>query len=193
MKSDQKNKSWLFDVVIGILIIAAGIFLLVSPKDGKNDVLKGLVGIGVFLFCVFNIYRAVQTKNDNRLFIPYLVQGLLDIVLLLLLITIPEDRENPEATLVLVSIIIACWMMVFGFFEIIHARIDGDGSHRLRNGALLMLTGVGVLVIPLLLGWDSAVFIGIAGIFIGIGKTVQGLLCKVRSDEHSSGGRSNLF
>jgi uncharacterized membrane protein HdeD (DUF308 family) len=180
-------------IVIGILIIAAGIFLLVSPKDGKNDVLKALVGIGVFLFCVFNVYRAVQTKNDNRLFIPYLVQGLLDIVLLLLLITIPEDRNNPEASLVLVSIIIACWMMVFGFFEIVHARRDGDSSPRLRTGALLIVTGVGVLVIPLLLGWDSAVFIGIAGIIIGIVKTIQGLLFKVRAEEHGSGGRSNLF
>lgn len=188
MKSDRKGTPWWLDVVIGVVIIAVGIFLLVSPGSG-NNILKTLVGIGVFVFCLYNIYRALKTKNDNRLFIPYLAQGLLNIVLLLLLITIPEDQVNPETTLVLVGIIIACWMIVFGFFEIIHARKDGDGGRRMRSGALLLLAGLGVLIIPLLLRWDSVIFIGIVGIIIGVVKTVQGLLYKVRSDERSSGGR----
>lgn len=186
MKSSQKSASWLFNIVVGILIVAAGIFLLVSPKDGKN-VLSTLVGIGVFVFCIYNIFKAIQNKSDNRLFIPYLAQGLLDIVLLLLLITIPDKTQ------VLIGIIIACWLIVFGFFEIIHARRSDDNRHRIRNGSLLIIAGIAVLLIPLLLRLDSVIFIGIAALVLGVVKTVQGLLYKVRTDERTSGGRSNLY
>lgn len=185
MKSGQKSASWLFDIIIGVLIIAAGIYLLVSPGGGSN-VLSTLVGIGVFIYCIYNIFKAIQSKNDNRLFIPYLAQGLLDIVLLLLLITIPNTPQ-------LVGIIIACWLIVFGFFEIIHARRSEESRHRIRNGTLLILAGVGVLVIPLLLQLHSVIFIGIVALVIGVVKTVQGLLYKVRTDERTSGGRSNLY
>ena len=145
-----------------------------------------LVGIGVFLYCIFNIFKAVQNKDDNQLFIPYLAHGLLDIVLLLLLISIPNTPK-------LVAIIIACWLIVFGFFEIIHGRRSSENKHQLRNGSLLILTGVGVLVIPLILSLDSAMFIGIVALVIGVVKTVQGLICKVNVDKRTSGGRSNLY
>lgn len=179
-------------MVIGIVVIAVGIFLLVSPVDG-NNVLRTLVGIGVLIYCIYNIIKAIQTKNDNRLFIPYLAHALLDIVLLLLLITIPENPANPETTPVLVGIIIACWLIIFGFFEIIHARRDSESGRRIRNGVFLLLAGIGVLVIPLLLKMESAIFLGIVALIIGVTKAVQGLLYKVRMDERTSGGRSNLY
>jgi len=185
MKENGKNASWLLSVIVGVLIIAAGILLLVSPGDG-NRVLVFLVGLGVLVFCIFNIFKAIQFKNDNRLFIPYLAQGLLDIVLLLLLISIPKTPE-------LLGIIIACWLIVFGFFEIVHARQESENRHRIRAGVLLLLAGVGVLVIPLLLSLNSVVFLGIVALVIGIIKTVQGLISKVRANERTSGGRSNLY
>lgn len=175
-------------IIIGILIIAAGIFLLVSP-DG-NSVLKAFVGIGVFVYCLFNIYKAVQHKNDNSLFIPYLAHGLLDLVLLLLLITINE--KNVE-TPVLVEIIVACWLIVFGFFDMIRARRDSSSQHGVRNGSLLILAGLGVLIIPLLLGMHSAVFLGIVAIVFGVIKVIIGLVSKVRIEEGTSGGRPGLF
>jgi uncharacterized membrane protein HdeD (DUF308 family) len=193
MKSDRK--SWWLNVLIGVVIIVAAIFLLVSTGDQNSateggysgsNILSTLVGIGVLVFCLYNIFKAVQTKNDNRLFIPYLTQGLLDLVLLLLLISIPNTPQ-------LAGIIIACWMIVFGFFEIIHARGDGDKGHRIRNGSLLLLAGIGVLVIPLLLRIDSAIFVAIVGLVIGVVKTVQGFLYKVKTDEGGSGGRPNLY
>lgn len=185
----NSGAAWLKSIVIGILIIAVGIFLLVSPADG-NNVLKTLVGIGVFVYCLFNIYKAVQHKNDNSLFIPYLAHGLLDIVLFLLLITINE--KNVE-TPVLVEIIIACWLIVFGFFEMIRGRRDTDNQHRIRNGSLLLLSGIAVLIIPLLLNLKSVIFLGIVALVFGVVKIVQGLVNKVRTDEGSSGGRSGLY
>ena len=186
MKSNEKNTPWWLSVVVGVLIIAVGIFLLVSPKDG-NDVLTFIVGLGVFIFCIINIVKAIQSKNDNRLFIPYLAQALLDIVLLLLIISIPNTPE-------LLGIIIACWLFIFGFFEIIQKRQDGEDRGRLiRNGSFLMLAGIGVLIIPFLIGLDQIIFIGIVALIIGVVKTVQGFIYKVRSDERTSGGRSNLY
>ncbi len=190
-----KGNAWLASIVIGILIIAAGIFLLVSPSENGsstgNDTLKTLVGIGVFGFCVYCIFKAFQSKDNNRLFIPYLAQGLLDIILLLLLITI---NEREVETKVLVVIIIACWLMIFGFFEIIHAKRDSDNQHRIRNGSILILAGAAVLIIPLLLKMESVLFLGIVALVFGAVKVVQGLIRKVRTDEGSSGGgRSGLF
>ncbi len=203
MKSNKIGASWLISIVIGVLIIAAGIFLLVSlPGDGNNagnettknagnETLRTLVGIGVFGFCVYCIFKAFQSKDNNRLFIPYLAQGLLDIILLLLLITINEEEVK---TPVLVEIIIACWLMIFGFFEIIHAKRDNESQHRIRNGSLLILAGIGILIIPLLLlNMQSVLFIGIVALVFGVFKVVQGLISKVRSDGDNSGGRSGLF
>lgn len=194
MKSNGIGPSWLISIVIGILIIAAGILLLVSSSENGNnagnDTLKTLVGLGVFAFCAYFIFKAFQSKNDNSLFIPYLAQGLLDIVLLLLLLTIDEKEVE---TKVLVVIIIACWLMIFGFFEIIHARRSSDNQHRLRNGSLLILAGVAVLIIPLLLRLESVIFLGIVALVFGVIKVVQGLVSKVRTDGGNSGGRSNLY
>lgn len=181
----NNNSSWLASIIIGILIVAVGIFLLVSPKDG-NGALNVLVGIGVFIYCLFNIFKAVQNKDNNSLFIPHLAHALLDIVLLLLLITIPNTPQ-------LIGIIIACWLIVFGFFEVIHARKTNDNQHRIRNGSLLILAGVAVLIIPLLLSMESAIFLGVVALIFGAVKVIQGLIGKVRLDERTSGGRSNLY
>lgn len=195
MNSSKTKSAWLISIVIGILIIAAGIFLLVSPSTGEdsagNDTVKTFLRIGVFGFCVYCIFKAYQSKDNNRLFIPYLAQGLLNIVLLLLLLTINEKEVE---TKVLVVIIIACWLMIFGFFEIIHARRSSDNQHRIRNGSLLILAGLAVLIIPLLLRMESVLFLGIVALVFGVFKIAQGLISKVRTDEgNSGGGRSGLF
>ncbi len=186
MKSYEKGMPWWLNVIIGVLIIVAGILILANTTAG-NEVLIILVGIGVLIYSIFNIYKAVQFRNDNRLFIPYLAQGLLDLVLLLLIITI---NNSP----VLLGIVIACWLIVFGFFEILHARRDGgDDNHRIRIGTLLLIAGIALIVISLLFQDGFMIFLGILALIIGLIKTIQGIMYKVRYDERTSGGRSNLL
>lgn len=184
MRSGEKNSLWWLSVVIGIAIVAAGIFLLVSPKDG-NNVLSFLVGAGVFVFCLYNIIKAIQSKNDNRVFIPYLAHGLLDLVLFLLIIAIPASSK-------LLGVILACWMLVFGFFGIIQRKKESNNQN-LRNGILLMLAGLGVLVLPFLFSIDQVVFIGVVALLIGVIKTIQGFLIKARENGQNSSGSSGLF
>lgn len=188
MKTNEKNMSWWLAIVIGVLIIAAGIFLLISPKIGL-DVLVFLVGLGVLVYGAYNIYIAVKAKSNHREFAPYLVHGLLDIILLLLIIIITD-------TPALLGIIIACWFIIFGFFDIVQARkeIDNDDKRRrTRIGALLAVIGVCLLIIPLLLSINYIILFGIAALVLGVVKTVQGILNKIKLDESTSGGRSNLI
>lgn len=188
MKTNEKGLSWWLVIIIGVLIIAAGIFLLVSPKVGL-DVLIFLVGLGVLVYGVYNIYRAIKSKSDHREYLPYLVHGLLDIVLLILILIITD-------TPALLGIIIACWFIVFGFFDIVQARQEKDDEgkrRRSRIGALLIIIGLCLLIIPLLLSINYIILFGILALVFGIIKVAQGIIQKIKFDEHTSGGRSNLI
>lgn len=194
MKSMEKATPWWLNVVAGIIIIALGIFLLVSIIDG-NGFLTYVVGLGIFIFCIYNVIKAMQHKNDNRLFIPYLAHGLLDLVLLLLVITIPSSQPGVKGPQVsqLIGIIISCWLIIFGFFEMISKKMSDNQRHRIRNGSLLLLTGVAALLILLLIQINYVVFLGIVALIVGIIKIIQGLMNKVRDDGQGASSRSSLF
>jgi len=194
MSFEGKKLPWWLNVVIGVAIITAGIFLLVSPDDG-NDFLTFAVGLGVFVFFVYNVIKAVQHKRDNRLFIPYLAHGLLDLILFILIISIPSTRPGDSGSEAsqLIGIIIACWLIIFGFFEIVRKKPEVPGTHFVRNGLLLILSGTVVMSILLLTQLNYVIFIGIVAIMIGVVKTVQGFLGKARENDQASGGRPGLF
>lgn len=194
MKSNGRATPWWLNVVAGIMVIALGIFLLVSTIDG-NGFLTVVVGVGLFIYCVYNIIKALQHKNDNSLFIPHLAHGLLDLVLLLLIITIPSSRPGVTGPQVsqLIGIIISCWLIIFGFFEMISKKNADSSQHRLRNGLLLFITGAVALLILLLIQINYVTFLGIVALLVGIIKIVQGLMNKVKNDEFGTGSRSGLF
>jgi uncharacterized membrane protein HdeD (DUF308 family) len=194
MKSVGKATPWWLNVVAGILIIAAGIFLLVSPQDG-NDFLTVVVGVGIFIFCLYNIIKAVQNRNDNRLFIPYLAHGLLDLVLLLLVITIPSDKIGSDKTQIsqLIGIIISCWLIIFGFFMLISKKSQNENPNSIRNGLFLVIAGAGILLILLFVQIVYVIFLGILALIIGIIKILQGIMYKARDNDRTSGSRQGLF
>ncbi len=185
MMSVHKTMPWWFIIVTGVIILAVGIYLLVSPVSGLG-VLTLLLGIGVLIYSIYNFYKAIKYKEDNRLFVPFLVHALLDIVLFVLLLVI---RNSPA----LLGIILASWFIVFGVFGMIHARQDGGSKHKARISALLTLIGVVLILLPFLLGIDHVIFLGIVSILIGVVRTTQGIIYKVQRDERTSGGRSNLI
>ncbi len=187
MKTNEQNMPWWLIVFIGIVIIAAGIFLLVSPQVGL-DVLVFLVGLAVLVYGIYNLYKAFKSKSDHRKFLTYLIHGILDIILLLLIIIITDSPA-------LLGVIVACWFIIFGFFDVVQARQQAEElkSHRTRIGALLLLIGLVLLVIPLILAIDYIILFGVLALIFGAAKTVQGIVHKIKLDERTSSGRSNLI
>lgn len=185
MISKDKTMPWWFVVLTGLIILTVGIYLLVSPASGLNA-LTFLFAIGVLAVGLYNFYKAIKSKNDNRIFVPFLVHALLDIVLFLLIIVI---RNSPA----LLGVILASWFIIFGVFGLIHAQQDGGNKMKARISGLLVLIGVVLILLPFLLGIDHVLFLGIVSILIGVIRTAQGIIFKVQRDARTSGGRSNLL
>lgn len=194
MFSTEKKTPWWLVVLTGALIIAAGIFLLAANGINKADpgaasvalrTLIFIVGLGVLVYGIYCMIKAIQHKTNNGVFVPYLVHGLLDIVLFLLILIIPPTAG-------LMGIILSCWLIVFGVFGIIQGRKESN-SRKTRAGALLGLIGLAFLIIPLVLTINQVVFLGIIALVLGVIRTVQGIIYKVRLDGRTSGGRANLY
>lgn len=184
MYSKDKTMPWWLTVLTGLAILAAGIYLLVSPVSGLNT-LTFILAAGVLIFSLYYFYQAYKYRSENRLFVPFLVHALLDIVLFVLVIVIRNSHY-------LLGAILASWFVIFGVFGMIHSRQDGGGKGRTRFSALFVLIGV-VLLLLFFLGIDHVVFLGIVAILIGVVRTALGIIGKVQRDGRTSGGRSNLM
>ncbi len=189
----EKKTPWWLVVVTGALIIATGIFLLAANgvskahPDEASIALKTLIfiiRIGVLVYGIYCIFKAIQNRNNQSLFVAYLVHGLVDLVLFLLLLIITPTAD-------LMGVILSCWLIVFGIFGIIHGRKEGIGR-KTSAGALLTLIGLVFLIIPLVLSINQVIFLGIIILVFGILRTGQGVLLKNRQPENTSGGRSIL-
>ena len=190
MKTFSKMPWWLV-ILTGVLILGAGIFLLVANTPGDTnkalDTLMFIVGFIVFAYGVFNLYKAFKLKNDHRLFVAHLIHGILDIVLLLLILFIPDSQA-------LLGVILACWFIVFGLFGLVQTDQSSENHRQSRRiSVLLLVIGLVLLIFPLALKIDYILLLGIACIIIGAVRTVQGILLKTRYDDRTSGGRSNLY
>ena len=185
MNTYEKGMPWWLVIITGVLMIGAGIFLLVSPAIGLN-VLTFLVGLGVLLYGIYNIYKAIRFKDNNRVFTAYLVHGLLDLILFLLILTI-------DNTPVLLGTILAVWLMVFGVFGIVETRrSEVDNKGKTRVSTLLVLIGLVLLVIPLLLSINYVILLGIIVLVFGIVRLTQGFIKKAKLDDHLSEKRSKI-
>jgi len=140
-----------------------------------------IVGLGVLLFGLYCLFKAIQFKYDKQMFLLYLIHGILDIVLFLLIVIIPPAPA-------LLGTILSCWMIVFGIFGMIQGRKAG-GGRKTRAGVLLTLIGIGFFIL-VILRVDSVLLLGLIALVLGIIRTVQGILARNRMDDgRISGGR----
>ena len=191
MNSLSKKMPWWLIVLTGVLLLAVGIFLLaangtdtLNPGAGSPALrtLIFVVGIGVLLFGLYCIFKALQSRYDQRLFLLYLIHGVLDIVLFLLILFIPPAPG-------LLGAILSCWMIVFGIFGMIQGRQEGGGQ-KTRMGVLLTLIGIGFLVL-VILRVDSVLLLGLIALVVSIIRTAQGILIRTRMGGQSN--RPNLY
>lgn len=184
MDLQERKMPWWFIVLTGVVLIIVSIFLLADRMSGLM-VLTILVALGAAIYGLYNLVLALKRRDDNSASIPLLVHGLLDILLVLLIIVIPDSQA-------LLGIIIACWLIVFGLFEILSGRRD-DSRRAGKLGALLLIIGLAVLIIPLVLHIDYIILIAIAGLVFGIFRIIIGVMVKSKYEERTTGGRSNLL
>lgn len=177
-----KTMPWWLAMLTGLLILVAGIFL-VAWKDAGLDALTFLLGAGILCYGIYNIFMAVKTTDDNRLFIPFLVHGLLNLIMFLLVIFINKSPAHLGA-------ILGSWFIVFGIFRIIYARQDAEKKLSARIGVLMFLIGVVLLILPFVIGIDHVIFLGIVFIVIGSVRTALGIFRKVRNENGT--GRIDL-
>ena len=191
MTSFSKKMPWWLVVLTGVLLLAVGIFLLAANgtdtlnPDAGSPALRMLitvVGVGVLLFGLYCIFKALQSRHDQRLFLLYLIHGVLDIVLFLLILFIPPAPG-------LLGAIISCWMIVFGIFGMIQGRQEGGGQ-KTRVGVLLTLIGIGFLVL-VILRVDSVLLLGLIALAAGIIRIAQGIIIRTRMG--GQGSRPNLY
>ena len=191
MNSLSKKMPWWLIVLTGVLLLAVGIFLLaanntdtLNPGAGSPALrtLIVIVGVGVLLFGLYCIFKALQSRYDQRLFPLYLIHGILDIVLFLLILFIPPAPG-------LLGAILSCWMIVFGIFGMIQGRQEGGGQ-KTRMGVLLTLIGIGFLVL-VILRVDSVLLLGLIALVVSIIRTAQGILIRTRMGGQSN--RPNLY
>ena len=197
MVTTEKKMPWWLMVITGLLILAAGIFLLASP--GFLNVLISLLGIGVLIIGLYLIVKAIRNKSESqRDFVLLLIHGILNLVLALLILIL--YRAHKEITIptigyqngTLIGVILGCWLIIFGVFGLIDARKAGGNKTRSRINLLLVASGIVLLIVPFFL-MPHYIFMGIIGIIIGIIRTTQGIIYKLRLDERTSGGRSNII
>ena len=184
MDLSERKMAWWVMVLIGVIVVAISIFLLADRYSGLI-VLTWLVGIGAAVFGIYNLYLALRNKDHSSDAIPYLVHGLLNLILMLLIIVIHDTQA-------LLGIIVSCWLIVFGVFEVFYGR-RGDNAKRARIGAILVIVGLVVLIIPLVLSIDYVILIGIVGLLFGIALAALGIISKLKFDQRTSGGRSNVI
>jgi len=187
----SKKMPWWLVVLTGVLSLAIGIFLLAANgsdtlnPDAGSPALRTLifiVGVGVLLFGLYCIFKAFQSKYDQRLFLLYLIHGILDIVLFLLILFIPPAPG-------LLGAILSCWTIVFGIFGMIQGRQEGGGQ-KTRVGVLLTLIGIGFLVL-VILRVDAVLLLGLIALVLGIIRIAQGIITKTRLG--GQGSRPNLY
>ena len=184
MDFSERKMPWWLIILIGAIIVVVSIFLLADRSAGLV-LLTWIVALGAAATGIFYLVMALRQNGPNGTSIPLLIHGLIDMLLVLLIIVIPNSQA-------LLGIIIACWLIVFGVFEILSCR-QRDKTRLSRLGVLLALIGLALLIIPLALRIDYVILIAIAGLVFGIVRIVLGILIKVKHDQRTSDGRSNLL
>ncbi len=175
----ERKLPWWLIIVTGVLIIAASIFVL-ADRVSALMVLTVIIAVGTLAFAVFNFVIAIKSRDIRSVWIPHVVQGIFNIILFLLVIIIPRDEK-------LIGIIIACWLMAFGVFEIIAAR-HYNQNKRSKMGILLVIIGLVVLIIPLVFSIDYLLLIAIVGLVFGVFRVVLGIIIKA----NGNGGTTSL-
>ncbi len=161
-ESIRRNWGWLF--ALGIAYIIMGLVITGSPMAATIAV-DILIGFVLIIGGVISIIGAFFTGDWKRLLL-ILLSGILYLVVGVLLL------KNPMAGVLTLTILLAAFLLVEGFFKIIHAFQMKPAP----NWVWLLVSGVASVILGIMI-WgefpESGAFI--IGLLVGIYFLINGL------------------
>ena len=145
-KASRVIKHWWLIGLAGLLCIIAGVAVLIFPIQ-SYVALSIILGIVVLLVGVAQLLVATTSSNYLAMKSYWVVGGVLDIILGILLCI------YPNVTLVLLPIMLGIWMMYHSFIilafggDMENFRISGSGL-TIFGGVMLLLLSVLILINP---------------------------------------------
>lgn len=150
-------KNWWLLLLKGVLSAGMGLFLLLAPGTGII-VFATLAAILIGLGGIALIIGAITHRRYNFDWTWWLMEGLFDVIIALLIIA------NPAEAAAIVMILIAAWVLIMGVIQIITAI---NVQYYLPGNLIFILTGVVAVILGFFILFNLST--GLQGIIILFG------------------------
>ncbi|CAM1342357.1 HdeD family acid-resistance protein [Tenacibaculum amylolyticum] len=163
-----KNHWWV-NTLKGILFIIAGVIALYNPAEALYT---GGLYIGYFLLIsgISYLYALFAKKNNDHSKSWYLIEGLLDVILGLLIIT------SPTFTMEILPYFVGFWVIFLGISQVSIPSILGKHLGKLKIwfyilGIISLIFGFMIINSPVISGIQLTVLLGMFFIAYGVVQT----------------------
>ena len=162
----RKTTYWWIPLILGIIFIAAGVWILVAPNESFEKITK-FIGVIILVSGTSGLFL----NMINRRTIPgwgyQLAGGLIDMAIGLILIF------SPEVLLKIITIFVAIWLLISSFMVIRLAIEFKEGDRdiwkwELILGLFLFVLAIILLWHPMILGLTIAIWTAAAFIILGV-------------------------
>lgn len=168
-------KNWWLLLFKGILSAGMGLFLIITPDTGIA-LFATLAALFIGLGGVALVAGAFTHRRYNFDWTWWLLEGLVDIIIALLIII------NPAEAAAIVIILVAVWCLVMGVIQIITSI---NVQYYLPGNLIFILTGAVAVIFGLLLLLNPAaglkgiiILFGIFALFYGISQIYVSILIR---------------
>jgi len=158
-------KYWWLSLIIGLLFVGVGFMLMFTPV-ASYIALSIVFSIAMFVSGVFEISFAVSNKDNLSSWGWYIATGIIDIILGLYLMYIPE------MSMMVLPFVVAFWLMFKGFSSMGYAFDlkrygTNDWGWYLVFGFLAIICAIGIMWQPLMGALSVVYIVSFAFIFFG--------------------------
>ena len=168
-QANTSKKHWWVHTLKGILFIILGCIALYYPEDALLTV--GLyIGYFMLISGVFYLFALFSNKNQEHTKSWYLIEGLLDVILGLLIVS------SPTFTLEILPYFVGFWIIFLGISQISLPFSLGKGFSGIKIwffilGIISLIFGFMIINSPLISGIELTTMLGIFFIAYGIVQT----------------------
>ncbi|HPF51795.1 MAG TPA: DUF308 domain-containing protein [Draconibacterium sp.] len=162
----SSKKYWWIPFLSGFIFLLFGIWFLIAPLESFQS-LAIVFGIIMFISGILELYIFIKSEKGFMNNLSFLLGGVLNIVLAILLIV------NPRTILLIISILIGFWLIFKGGEQIkraINLRKNKNPVWKrvLTLGILMTVVAAILLWHPEVIGFTIALWTSIAFIMIGV-------------------------